>query len=226
MNEASPGPGPGATGRERKAPPLRSGSGGSAAPLYLLVVETAPSGAAPGERREPPASYGIESRETVIGRDPACAIRLDDDFVSRRHARLLLRDHELRLEDLGSTNGTHRNGDLVETRVELRPGDEVRVGRSLCRIASSAGTDTAPAEDLGAPADPEAAEHREEDDAWGAADDREGAGARREGVEGGESPDYVVVGPLPGEPRGIRRLVLALGLALAVAITAAVLLLQ
>jgi hypothetical protein len=49
-------------------------------------------------------------RETVIGRDPACDIVLDDERVSRRHARLVFADSAWKLFDLDSTNGTSLQG--------------------------------------------------------------------------------------------------------------------
>ncbi len=109
-------------------------SGRRAKSHYALVVETASSGSTPGERRAPPARYEIAARETIIGRAPACAIRIDDAFVSREHARLLLRDLDLHLEDLGSTNETRLDGALVETRVRVRQGSELRLGSAVCRI--------------------------------------------------------------------------------------------
>jgi pSer/pThr/pTyr-binding forkhead associated (FHA) protein len=51
---------------------------------------------------------------TVIGRDPGCDIVLDDDRVSRRHARLVGADGAWRLSDLGSTNGTLVSGRPAE----------------------------------------------------------------------------------------------------------------
>ena len=46
----------------------------------------------------------------VIGRDPACDIVLEDDRVSRRHARLTFIEGAWRLADLESTNGTSLGG--------------------------------------------------------------------------------------------------------------------
>lgn len=158
MSERAPRP-PGSVAARAPGP--------KAPPPYRLIVDTVESGAAVGERRPPPAAYGIEVRETIVGREPAADIRLDDEFVSRRHAVLLLRDHELHLEDLGSTNGTRRNGDLVETRVQVRPGDVLEFGKSLCRIESGfpapvedperdGGLEETPEDDEGPPEGPEA----------------------------------------------------------------------
>ena len=110
---------------------------------YALVVENVRSGTTPGERLEPPVRYEIRNRETSVGRSPECAIRLDDIFVSRKHARLVLRDFELHLEDLESTNQTRVNGAPAPTRVRIHPGDVLLFGGARCRIESTAGADAA-----------------------------------------------------------------------------------
>jgi len=52
-----------------------------------------------------------EDREHLVGRDPACGVHLDDDRVSRRHARLTpLGDGRWQLADLGSKNGVTLDG--------------------------------------------------------------------------------------------------------------------
>ena len=64
----------------------------------------------------------------VIGRDlDQCDIVLSHATVSRRHARLAISGEELRIEDLGSTNGTAVDG------VEVRPGTphSLKAGASL-----------------------------------------------------------------------------------------------
>ncbi|MFN3762519.1 MAG: FHA domain-containing protein [Anaerolineae bacterium] len=51
-----------------------------------------------------------------VGRDPRCAVALDDPTVSARHARLEYRDGVWRVTDLGSTNGTFVNGSGSSSR--------------------------------------------------------------------------------------------------------------
>ena len=53
-----------------------------------------------------------------------------DPTVSRKHACLSLEDGHLRLEDLGSTNGTWTNRSRTERKTEVRNGDLVRFGDS------------------------------------------------------------------------------------------------
>jgi DNA-binding NtrC family response regulator len=69
--------------------------------------------------------------ETTIGRSPSCEIPLPEDGkLSRRHARLRVKDGQVLLCDLGSRNGTAVNGDLIASEVVLRPGDRVQVGET------------------------------------------------------------------------------------------------
>jgi hypothetical protein len=66
----------------------------------------------------------------VLGRGDGTDIRLDDPFASSRHARLVLQGGVVVLEDLGSTNGTYLNEELVEGPQPLHRGDRVRIGDS------------------------------------------------------------------------------------------------
>jgi pSer/pThr/pTyr-binding forkhead associated (FHA) protein len=73
-------------------------------------------------------------RELILGRAPSAAVRFDpryDDQVSRHHARIIpvyLDRPGYLLADLGSRNGTFRNGDRVAEPVLLHTGDIVRLG--------------------------------------------------------------------------------------------------
>lgn len=66
--------------------------------------------------------------EATMGRSPSCEISLQDDKVSRRHARIVLEERGARIEDLGSRNGTLVNGQRIAGGVSLAPGDQVQVG--------------------------------------------------------------------------------------------------
>jgi hypothetical protein len=87
-----------------------------------LVVERAP-GHSPG------MIYDI-GEGAVLGRGDAAEIRLDDPYASSRHAQLILQAGVVVLEDLGSTNGTYLNEELLDTPRPLHPGDHVRIGES------------------------------------------------------------------------------------------------
>ncbi|GEM_PF-2933071 len=69
--------------------------------------------------------------EYTIGRSDACDIQLDDDGVSRRHAKLVrTADGSIRVLDLKSTNGTYVNNERVELAL-LQDGDRVRLGNTV-----------------------------------------------------------------------------------------------
>ncbi len=66
----------------------------------------------------------------TIGREEGNLLRLNDERVSRFHAKVQFDNGEIILTDLESTNGTRVNGNVIQIR-RLRPGDRVGVGRSL-----------------------------------------------------------------------------------------------
>jgi hypothetical protein len=70
-----------------------------------------------------------------IGREEGNSLRLNDERVSRYHAKIQFDNGEIILTDLESTNGTRVNGNVVQIR-RLRPGDRVGVGRSLLLFGS------------------------------------------------------------------------------------------
>lgn len=72
--------------------------------------------------------------DVMLGRNPGCDVHLDDDSVSRMHARLRMCDGVWMLSDLGSTNGTWVNGRRVTTRTPVRRGDVVQMGETQIRL--------------------------------------------------------------------------------------------
>jgi FHA domain len=71
---------------------------------------------------------------TVIGRSPECDVQLSDTYLSSRHARFSNDQGDLIIEDLGSTNGTYVNQELVRGRTQLGRGDIVQVGGILFEV--------------------------------------------------------------------------------------------
>lgn len=71
----------------------------------------------------------------TIGREEGNSVRLNDERISRFHAKVQLDSGEVILTDLESTNGTRVNGNVVQIR-RLRPGDRIGVGRSLLLFGS------------------------------------------------------------------------------------------
>ena len=66
--------------------------------------------------------------EITIGRTDGNTIRLTEQNVSRKHARLTLRSGVLRIEDLGSYNGTSLNGSALSGVANLKDGDVILIG--------------------------------------------------------------------------------------------------
>jgi pSer/pThr/pTyr-binding forkhead associated (FHA) protein len=72
----------------------------------------------------------------TIGREEGNILRLNDERVSRFHAKVQMDDDDFILTDLESTNGTRVNGMVVQIR-RLRIGDRLGVGRSLLLFGSN-----------------------------------------------------------------------------------------
>jgi len=67
------------------------------------------------------------NKALLIGREATCEVVVPDRMVSRFHARVTPTPEGVILEDLGSKNGTHCNGNLVEGRLILQDGDTVQI---------------------------------------------------------------------------------------------------
>src|SRR4030081_1632224 len=72
----------------------------------------------------------------TIGREEGNLLRLNDERVSRFHAKVQQDNGDIILTDLESTNGTRVNNNVVQIR-RLRFGDRVCVGRSLLLFGSN-----------------------------------------------------------------------------------------
>jgi len=78
----------------------------------------------------PPAMAGRRfalSTETTVGRAPGCGVQIDDDRVSKLHARLFVHDGAWHLEDLGSTNGTQLDGEAVTGPTPIERGTRIQI---------------------------------------------------------------------------------------------------
>ena len=76
-----------------------------------------------GQRR----SFSVTRDMTVIGRREDCDLRIPLGDVSRKHCRLILDGDTMKVEDVGSSNGTYRNGERVQ-QSELAAGDTLQIG--------------------------------------------------------------------------------------------------
>ncbi|HEY7499155.1 MAG TPA: FHA domain-containing protein [Vicinamibacterales bacterium] len=117
---------------------------------YAFCGDASAVGEEPASARTPcwviaqDQTFRLSEGENIVGRDPACAVWLDSDSVSRRHARIVVEsgDRRVSLEDLASKNGTRVRGAAVRDRVNLSDGDEIVFGAIRARLRSwSSGTD-------------------------------------------------------------------------------------
>lgn len=75
------------------------------------------------------ATLGGADTRVYLGRDPACGLTFGDPSLSRRHAEVFLEGGYAFLRDLGSSNGTWVNGQLVGPQpVQLMPGQTIYLG--------------------------------------------------------------------------------------------------
>ena len=75
-----------------------------------------------------PQMFFLPEGDTLVGRSRICNLVLRDPSASRRHARFEVREGRCFVEDLGSSTGTYKNGNLI-TSAELRVGDVVSLGQ-------------------------------------------------------------------------------------------------
>ena len=76
----------------------------------------------------------VTTEPLIIGRSPKCAVQIDQESVSRNHCEIRLEGGDFLVRDLGSTNGTYVNDNLVDGDGRLRHGDQLKVGRTILKF--------------------------------------------------------------------------------------------
>jgi pSer/pThr/pTyr-binding forkhead associated (FHA) protein len=94
------------------------------APTHVAIVD----GANGGE------TISLDHAPLLIGRGSDAAIRLDDDYVSTRHARIASSGDQWFVEDLGSTNGTYIGSHRLTQPTSLQLGSQVRIGKTTLEL--------------------------------------------------------------------------------------------
>jgi hypothetical protein len=89
------------------------------------------------------AIYPLDGDQVTIGREASNTIQINDAEISRRHARLQYQGGKYVLEDLGSTNGTHVNGQRIVSAYVLKPGDVVSFGEGIVLAYEASNADPA-----------------------------------------------------------------------------------
>lgn len=98
--------------------------------IYRLVVEKGRS-KGKGLRLAP-------GQAVVVGRDASCTLRVVDAQASRKHFKVVAASDGWVVEDLQSSNGTFVNGQRLQQRQVLRPGDKVLLGETLIYLLEDA----------------------------------------------------------------------------------------
>src|SRR5215813_13840715 len=101
-------------------------SAGPPKPRMFAIVISEKGGA---ERREL-----FDKQEIHVGRMQGNDLMLPKGNVSKRHARLLLREGRVIVTDLKSTNGTYVNGRKIAQATILGEGDRIYVGDFVLRV--------------------------------------------------------------------------------------------
>lgn len=86
----------------------------------------------------------LHEGENILGRTPEAALWVDHGSVSRRHARLTVRDGTAQLEDLGSRHGTFVDGAQIHEPTPLQDGARIGLGSvsMIFRVFEPADTDS------------------------------------------------------------------------------------
>jgi len=106
-------------GKPPKTPNRRRG-----APTQLVITEGGNAG----------VTVPLGQLPILLGRGADATIRLDDDYVSPRHARFVPSGDDWYVEDLGSTNGTYIGSQRITTPMVVTVGIQVRVGKTIAEL--------------------------------------------------------------------------------------------
>ena len=106
---------------KQKSKPARPRRG---VPTQVVIVE----GGNQGE------TVSLDEAPLLIGRGSDAAIRLDDDYVSTRHARIASSGDTWFVEDLGSTNGTYVGSSRISQPTALQLGTQIRIGKTILEL--------------------------------------------------------------------------------------------
>jgi pSer/pThr/pTyr-binding forkhead associated (FHA) protein len=105
--------------RQQKPPKRRRG-----APTQLVISEGVNAG----------ANVRLGETPILLGRGADASIRLDDDYVSTRHARFVPHGDDWYVEDLGSTNGTYIGSQRITAPMVVAIGVQVRLGKTIAEL--------------------------------------------------------------------------------------------
>jgi len=87
--------------------------------------------------------YNLEAPALVVGRSSKSDVQIDQESVSRAHSKIVNSGRAIRIRDLGSTNGTYVNDELIDERT-LEDGDFIQDRPHDFQVSFPAATSSAP----------------------------------------------------------------------------------
>lgn len=87
--------------------------------------------------------YDLVEQTVVLGRSSKADIQIDQESVSRNHARIVAGSNGVAIEDLDSTNGTFVNDSPITGAIQLRNGDLIKIGRTIFKFIAGGNIESA-----------------------------------------------------------------------------------
>jgi diguanylate cyclase (GGDEF)-like protein len=91
--------------------------------------------------------FNLDAPSIIIGRSSKSDVQVDQESVSRNHAKIVNSGKSILIRDLGSTNGTYVNDELCDEHV-LRDGDLIKIGRTIFKFLSGGNIENAYHEEI------------------------------------------------------------------------------
>lgn len=91
--------------------------------------------------------FNLTRAQIIIGRSSKADIQIDQEAVSRNHCKIINSNGSIVLRDMGSTNGTYINDELIDEYL-LRDGDFIKVGRCIFKFLSGSNIENAYHEEI------------------------------------------------------------------------------
>ena len=91
--------------------------------------------------------FSLETPSIIIGRSSKADIQIDQESVSRNHAKIVNTGKQILIRDLGSTNGSYVNDELIDEHV-LQDRDFIKIGRTIFKFLTGGNVEAAYHEEI------------------------------------------------------------------------------